>query len=170
MSGFKLKNMAYWKAKHNSEPSPGKYIGPVISGVVTGGLDAIGASSPGGKMDMLLDSTDKMRGPKVLRKMIGMLDKKMGGRFSKEYPTMAALGGYNQGGWTSEERKVSQDKKKLHQHEKYQHAMLEKKKLADKHRSKKSGYTKDDLKKYKAGNPKRKKIYDALNWKYDDTI
>ena len=34
----------------------------------------------------------------------------------------------------------------------------------------KSGYTIADLKKYKPGNPKRKEVYDALKWKYDDTI
>ena len=86
-----------------------------------------------------------------------------------------------------------------HQHQRQQHAMMEKKKMLDKLLKKKRKTIdygeKDDsahnvsarrtegtieqqnkrrlkqqLKKYGPGHPKRKQVYDALNWKYDHTI
>jgi hypothetical protein len=79
----------------------------------------------------------KGRGGPVMswgRKQLDKIDRLTKGGFSRSIPSwMKSLAGYKHGAYSPEGRRVMQMKKKVHQYQRYQHAMLEKKKLADKH-------------------------------------
>ena len=154
--------------------SPAKWVPALAVLAADEGIShAKKTAKPGSFQDFLTSQSGFLGGPIMgsVKQTLDLINLKTGGKLVKKYPKFSSFMGYDKGGFSALGRKGTDIRKKRMQYQKQQEAILAKKKLKKQSSDyKKTNYTKTDLKKYGPGHPKRKKVYDALNWKYDKTI